>query len=357
MTDPGVDLIIPVHDPARPIERAVASVLTGTTAAVRVSVVAHNTDPAAITARLGELAERGDVRVIPFADGVRSPSGPFNAGLDAATAPYTSVMGSDDTLAPGAVDSWLARARASAADVVIPRLRHANGAAVPTPPTRPRSGRILDPIADRLSYRSAPLGLVSRARFGHLRFPAGVPVGEDLPYVTRLWFSGARIAYDRQGPAYLIHDDVAGRTTFLPRPLSEVFAVLPLVLDDPQFLALPRAARQAVAVKFIRIHLFGVVTYRSDPAQWTPTDRAELCDAAARILAAGEGIERVLSRRDRDLLDAILDLSAPAADLVRAGVRRRQFRHPSALVPRSLTHALHREAPLRFAAASALQLR
>lgn len=356
MSDPAVDVVIAVHDPARRIDRAVASVLTST-AALRVTVVAHNTEPAGIEARLARLSDDPRVRVLALRDGIRSPSGPFNLGLDAATAPYTSIMGSDDELQPGAVDSWLAHARRTGADAVIARLRHAGGGAVPTPPTRPRTRALLDPIADRLSYRSAPLGLISRDRFGELRLAEGVPVGEDLPMVTQLWFSGARISYDRRGPAYLIHDDAPDRTTMVTRPLAEVFAFVPHVLDAPWFPRLDRAAREAVVVKFLRIHLFGAVTYRSDPALWTAGERAVLSDAAAGMLRQGEGAERLLSRRDRILLDAALDPGVPAEELIAAAARRRQFARPDALVPRSLRDALHREAPLRFAAASALQLR
>ncbi|WJL95094.1 glycosyltransferase family A protein [Microbacterium sp. ET2] len=356
MTDPAVDLVIAVHDPARRIDRAVASALT-TVAPLRVTVVAHNTDPAAIAERLGAAGIDPRVRVVALADGVRSPAGPFNHGLDLATASYTSIMGSDDELELGAIDSWLTLAERTGADAVITHLRHAGGVAVPTPPTRPRTRRVLDPVADRLSYRSAPLGLVSRARFGDLRLTEGVMVGEDLPLVTRLWFSGARISYDRRGPAYLIHDDAADRTTMTPRPLADSFAFLPHVFDAPWFAGLPPGAREAVVVKFLRIHLFGAVTYRPDAALWTAGERAALSDAATRMIRHGEGAERLLSRRDRVLLDAALDPRRPAEELIAAAARRRQFSRPGALLPRSLRYALHREAPLRFAVASALQLR
>jgi len=356
MSAPLVDLVVAVHDPARRVDRAVGSALTSD-APLRVTVVAHNTDPAGIEDRLGVLAGDTRVRVVALADGVRSPAGPFNHGLDLATARFTSLLGSDDELERGAIDSWLARAERTGADAVLTRLRHAGGGAVPTPPTRPRTRRLLDPVADRLSYRSAPLGLVSRARFGELRLAAGVPVGEDLPYVTRLWFSGAPIGYDRWGPAYVIHDDAGDRTTMTPRPLAEVFAFVPHVLDAPWFVTLPRAAREAVVVKFLRIHLFGAVTHRSDPALWTAGERGALSAAATAMVARGEGAERLLSRRDRVLLDAALDPDVPTAQLITAAARRREFARPGALVPRALRHALHREAPLRFAAASALQLR
>jgi hypothetical protein len=352
-----VDVVIAVHDPSRPVERAVRSALSaGAPGSTGVIVVAHNTPIDAIVDRLGPLAAHPDVTVLPLADGIRSPAGPFNAGLDAAQARYTSVLGSDDELARGSITSWLETARRTGADAVIARLRIAGGGPVPTPPTRVFRGRLLDPVADRVSYRSAPLGLVSTARFGDLRFAHGLAVGEDVPYVTRLWFSGARIAYDRRGPAYVIHTGSADRTTVAPRPIAEELAYVPAVLDDPWFDALPPAARSAIAVKFLRIHVFGAVGNRADPALWAPGERVALLDATRRILAAGDGIERVLSRRDRDLLDAVLDETVSAEVLVSAALLRRSHAHPRSLLPRDLRYSLHREAPLRMAGASALQL-
>jgi hypothetical protein len=207
-----------------------------------------------------------------------------------------------------------------------------------------------------VSYRSASLGLVSTTAFGDLRFASGLAVGEDVPYVTRLWFSGGRIAYDRRGPAYLIHTESGDRTTVAPRPIADELAYIPVVLDDPWFADLSPQARAAIAVKFLRIHVFGAVGNRPDAAHWSLDERVALRDSARRVLAVGGGIERVLSRRDRDLLDAVLDERADAAVLVSAAVLRRQFAHPQSLLPRRLRDALHREAPLRMATASALQL-
>ncbi|MBO3664984.1 glycosyltransferase family 2 protein [Microbacterium stercoris] len=354
---PEVDLVIAVHDPARPIDRAVGSVLDATDAEVRVTVVVHGIDPDLIARNLATRLPDPRLRLLPFSDGRRSPAGPFNAGLDAADAPFTSVMGSDDTLEPHAIDSWLRVARRDAADVVIARLRHAGGAAVPTPATRPFRSRRLDGVRDRLSYRSAPLGLVSRARFGDLRFALDVPTGEDIPYVTALWFSGAGIAYDRRGPAYLIHDDGGPRTTFARRSIADEFAWLDRLLAEERFSTLPAAARSAAVAKLIRIQLFGAIFYRADAELWGASERAALADVAARLVETGAGVHEQLSRRDRDVLDGALDPARPATELIAAAYARRRFLAVGSLLPRRLRFALHREAPLRFAAATALQAR
>src|SRR5690606_20002949 len=124
-TDPAprVDVVIAVHTDERPIDRAVRSVLANA-APVRVTVVCHHVPAERIAARLGSLPDdaraRGhEVRLVEHDDGVPSPAGPFNEGLDLAEAEYVALLGSDDRFAPGAVDSWLVLAEETRADAVI----------------------------------------------------------------------------------------------------------------------------------------------------------------------------------------------------------------------------------------------
>lgn len=357
MTDsddqPLVDVIIAVHNPARPIARAVASVLRHTRCAVRVTVVCHNTDRAGIAANLREFADDARLRLLEHVDGIASPSGPFNAGLDAATGRFTTIMGSDDELAPGAVDSWVRVQKRDDASMVIPRLAHETGQGVATPPVRPFRTRRLDPVRDRLAYRSAPLGLVSRARLGDIRLASGSGTGEDNVYSLRVWFSGEPISFDAAGPAYLIHDDVGDRVTFSVRTISSELHFLPALLDDAVIAGLSRSGRSALVVKLIRIHLFGAVFNRRDALAWDPADLSDLEACARRILAFSPDAVRVLSRADRELLDEVLlGASASASRLTHLAAARRRFLRPGALLPRSLRHALAREAPMRILAAS-----
>src|SRR5690606_15289229 len=254
-------VVVAVHNTARPVERAVLSVLDSR-APVRVTVVCHHVPQAAIAEKLRDLPARArvwgqQVRLVEHADGVPSPAGPFNKGLELASAEFVALLGSDDRLAPGAIDSWLALAKG--ADAVIARVAYAapdgsERAVVPTPPARPGRRRDLDPVRDRLAYRSAPLGLLRREtleRLG-LRHVEGQPVGEDLELSTRLWFEGERIAFDRRGPAYLVGEDASDRVTFTPRPLDGDLAWLPTFLTADWFARLPLASRRAIAVKLLR---------------------------------------------------------------------------------------------------------
>jgi len=164
--DLAVDVVIAIHDASRPLQRALASLADAGLPddAVRTTVVCHGVAKEDVQRGVDE-AMRSRVRWLHTDDG-RGPGMPFGVGIAAAEAEYVSIMGSDDWLEPGALAGWLDFARANRLDAVIPRERHASGALVRTPPVRswPLHRRVrLDPLRDRLVYRTAPLGLVRRA--------------------------------------------------------------------------------------------------------------------------------------------------------------------------------------------------
>ncbi|GAA2235007.1 hypothetical protein GCM10010401_03580 [Rarobacter faecitabidus] len=353
---PDVDLVIAVHSSARDIARAAASALTGTRADVRVTVVCHNVAADEIAASLGDISADPRIRLTTLADGIASPAGPFNLGLDLADGRFTSVLGSDDFLEPGAIDSWLARAEADRADAVIARLKHDSGGVVPTPPTRPGRRSGLDFVRDRLAYRSAPLGLIRRSTLGELRFAPGLTTGEDLAYVCRAWTSGA-VSFDRGGPAYVIGSAATDRTTRIPRAIRDEFAYVAPILDSDWFARLSDGQQAALVVKFIRVHVFGAIANRPDPGWWTRPQRNDLLVTTRELLDRGHGIERVLSLRDRRVLALIASVDEPAEILLAAVRARRQYSSPGALVPATASRLLHREAPIRFSLASFLASR
>lgn len=356
MADPAIDVVIAVHTPERPIGRAVASVLDGSGECSRVTVVCHNVNAGAIAAKVAP-AHRERVRYIEHHDGRRTPATPFNRGIEAATAPYVSIMGSDDQLEPGACASWLDLARRSRADAVITRLvRGDRRVPVPTPPTRPLRRTGLDGTRDRLSYRSAPLGLVTRNvldRLG-LRLDDEVAVGDDVPLVTRLWFE-SRVAYDRFGPAYVIGEDAGDRVTFTARPIDAELAFVHRLLRAPWFATYPAAAREAVATKLLRIHVFGVVLNRETDF-WDDAERRALAGVTTALLVAVPDVARNLSLAEKDLLTAILDHSTDAHELRALAESRRRHGTPRTIrTPRS-RDLLRRESPGRLMVASTLAL-
>lgn len=348
-----VEVIIACHTPQRPVGRAVASILEGNGEHSSVAVVCHNRDPEEIAAVIAP-EHREHVRFLEHRDEHRSASGPFNAGMASSTAEFVAIMGSDDTLAPGAVESWLAVQERTGADFVITRLALGDaGSGVPTPAARMHRDGLVDLVADRLSYRSAPLGLMRRAML--LRTGAqlveGATIGGDVGMVTQL-MATCPTAYDRCGPPYVIGEDAGDRVTYVVRPMREQLGFFPDLFEADWYRHLPVAARRAIGVKVLRIHVFGAVFYRDDVTIWTREERFALAEITARVITGAPGCLAPLSRADRDLVDACLDPSVNAAVLVQAALARRRHGRPATLLPRSLGHLLDREAPLRFMASS-----
>lgn len=341
-----VDVIIPVHSASRPIRRAVASVLEGTTAAVRALVVAHNIDLRVIRENLSDLADDPRVLLLDLIDGISSPAGPMNHGLGHAEADYFSLLGSDDELAPGAVDAWIEIARRSNASVVIARIDRDIQGPDPLPPTRPGRTRNLDPVKDRLSYRCAPLGLVSREQFGGLRFSPGLHSGEDLEFTAHLWFTGEHIAYARSSPGYIGHEDASDRVTNVVRSVPEDFAFLDAIERAPWFNQLTPKARRAFGVKNLRLHLFDAIYHRLTGPGGIDAHREDLDAVIDRIERMSPGSLALLARTDRAVIDAIRE-PRPDVELVLRLLAARWQNGLDARIPRNPLLALHPQAPYR----------
>ncbi|WP_311243167.1 glycosyltransferase [Microbacterium sp. WCS2018Hpa-23] len=348
MDIPLIDVIIPVHSATRPVRRAAASVLDGTRAAVRVNVVAHNIDPEVIESNLGDLLTDERLRLLPFHDGIASPAGPMNHGIDNATARFISVMGSDDELAAGAIDSWLALQRDTGASTVLARIRISGRGSDPYPPVRNgRRQRRLDARKDRLAYRSAPLGIVDRERFQDLRFTEGLPSGEDLAYSATLWFTGEQIAYDLHGPAYLVNDDADDRVTFSGRSVAEDFAFLDAIEAMQWYPSLGARERQALAVKILRVHFFDAVLARVNAPDGLSAQRDDLTDVLGRVERMAPGVLSLLARVDRLVIDEVRAAAPNAARVLHLLDARWNYRTIGALLPRNPFLVLHRQAPFR----------
>lgn len=344
---PLVDVTVPVHNAVRPIARAVSSIVDHTRVAVRVNVVAHNVDPDVIGANLGALIADPRVRLLSLRDGIHSPAGPMNYGIAHSDAPFIAVMGSDDELAPGALDSWLALAQRTGATTVLARV-DLRDRIDPYPPVRRGRRRTrLDARKDRLAYRSAPLGLIDRRRFGQLRFTEGLASGEDLAYSATLWFTGHDIAYDLTGPAYIVNSDAGDRVTFAPRAVADDFEFLDAIEATPWFAQLGRRARTALAIKVLRVHFFDAVLARANSAEGIGPHRDGLNAVADRLDRMAPGVFRLLARVDNRVVAEVRSAS-PDPHAIRALLTSRwNYRSVGALVPADPLLTLHRQAPLR----------
>jgi glycosyltransferase involved in cell wall biosynthesis len=351
MTTPSVDVIIPVHTAERPIARAVASVLTGTVAAVRVNVVCHNIDAEAIAESLGSWAEDARVRLLSLHDGLSSPAGPINVGLDAATADFTALLDSDDTYEPGAVDAWLEVQTRDRADVVIPMFKYADGSSTRTPPIRPFRSKNLDGVRDRLAYRTRQHGLVSRHRFPTLRMTPGLRSGEDVIQGATIWYSSARISFARSLPAYRIHEDGGERTSVSVKPAAESLLFLDAVLDPSFTDGLTVGQRESFAIKLLKTHIMDVLAVALETN--AISDLVQIADAIQRVCNLSPGVLDIMSRRDTAILNGVTAGANANALSDQLAIRTEYLRIDNVLTSLPI-RVLSSQAPLRFLAATLL---
>jgi Glycosyltransferases, probably involved in cell wall biogenesis len=354
--EPTVDVIVPVHASARPVRRLAESVLTANEAPVRITFVCHNIEPERIAVSLGEFAADPRVRLLAFRDSTRSPAGPFNHGLDAATGAFVTKIDSDDALEKGAIDAWLHVQQRTGADVVMARMVvDETGAEIFTPPVRPkplrpRASAGLDPVRDRLAYRTSVMGLVSRRVLDRARAIEGLESGEDIEQSLRLWFTTPTVVIADRAPAYRVHGGADDRVTGAARPIADEFAWLSRLESSPWFAALTDRERASIGLKLIRIHLFGAVANRGAEGL-ASADRETLADVALRLVRiAGDGIG-ALSIADARLLSLIRSGTAEPDALAAAAAARRRFTHPNALIAARATSTFGVGGPVRLAAA------
>jgi hypothetical protein len=354
---PSVDVVIAVHDASRPVGRAAASALADGVATVRVIVVCHGV-------RASSFAEFGDVSGAPitwieYADGIHSPAGPFNYGIGASQADFVTVMGSDDYYEPGAMTVAIDRLGTDDPDALVLPLRHQSGEEVRNPLARRGHVHALDPVRDRMAYRTAPLALIRRSTLDRLalKFTPGLSTGEDIDFSARLWFSDARIDFHPGDPGYVIGADAQDRVTAEPLPARIEVAPVAALLKTKWAHSLGSARRRALAVKVLRIHVLGPLLRRVNA---TRADLSELQqdllseeDAAAYASLASDAVRlapRTLvpfSRSDRKILDALARPHPNAGEIRLAAVAHAHSAAFDTLVPRNPLAAFDREGNVR----------
>lgn len=346
-----VDVIVACHSPDRPLGRAVNSILGGNPEA-RPVVVSHNIDAETLRQHHPEL-NSPRVQVLELHDGIPSPSGPFNYGIAQSSAEFVSIMGSDDCLDAGAVAHWLDFADRWQADAVITRLvRGDQRVLVRSPAIRPLHTGLRDVVRDRLSYRSAPLGLVRRRAVDELNLvlTPGARNGGDLAFVTRLWSLG-RIVYAAGGPGYVEMSGAADRVTGVMKSVDEELQPVVELVGSDWFVALPSRTRRAVAVKLLRRNIMDSIVKRRRES-WEPPELRRLAEIVTLVFDSAPHLSRLLSCRERRLFQAVS--GAPGNQLTRAADAAKEYRHPAALVGLHPESWVHPAGPLRYAFAGAL---
>lgn len=302
-----VEIVVAVHRRDRPLSRALRSILSSESAGA--VVVAHGILPSEL-----DLPEDARVRVIEVPGGVGHPGVAFNAGIQAATAPWVGIMGSDDWFEDGAVESMLAHLRADRADGVIAPLRYDHRSEnLVVPVTRRR--RNLQAARDHLFHRTAPLGLFRREvlQDPHFRLDEETVSGEDLEAGVRLWTSGRRWSYYPADPAYVVGSDGGERTTTLVRPLPEHAAAWMKVWAGSTPKGLTERERQDLAEKMFQTHIIPLLQTRPKPEDWPRGDFEWTAELTQMMAEHAPGFNRGFTRSWETAYQGLLEGDRNAA--------------------------------------------
>lgn len=269
----SIEVVVPVHDPARPLERGLRSIvsqqaeLAAVGVELRATVVCHNIQIADIKNSVpADLTSNDSVSWLHHGDGIKSPAGPRNDALEKSSATFLCFLDSDDYLEAGSLAAWWKLADAMTAAAVIAPLRTPEGTILRSPRIRPGKPAVLNAVKDGLAYRSVPYGLLRRSALLaiHFRYAEGIATGEDIASTLKLWFRAGTICYPYNAPAYHQTDDSGpNRVTSSLLPLAEEFAWLDGLLTEPWLLSASEAERRAVALKIVRVHCVGALLRRA----------------------------------------------------------------------------------------------
>lgn len=372
----SIEVVIPVHDVNRPLQRAIDSVLAqsedlkGRSTSLLITVVAHNIEIATLQSHLRqETLASGQITWLQHNDNLRSPSGPRNAALDASVATFLSFLDSDDYLENGSLPAWLDAAKANDASAVIAPLRTPENTILHSPRIRSNKPKILDPLKDGLAYRSVPYGLLRRSSLAesNFRYAEGIGTGEDLATTLKLWFESGPIVYPYGAPAYCQTDDSgAGRVTSSVLSIADEFRWLESVISSNWLEKSPRKISSSVALKLMRVHGVGALRRRGqlalsasspelgndvEPAQhgvklWSVAERDSWAGVFRTLRELSRNNLAALSQRDWQLAQAAAEASTEA-QLAAAVVRHESSGRAGELLTHNLASVFARESTLR----------
>lgn len=121
MSRPDVTVVVIVYNDRELLPAAVRSAMEQTLRNIEIVVVDHGSDDG--TSEVADLLAASDdrVRVIHLSDNEGGPGRPCNVGIEAAGAPYITIVGSDDELTPDACRLMLGAAEEHGAELVLGR--------------------------------------------------------------------------------------------------------------------------------------------------------------------------------------------------------------------------------------------
>lgn len=197
---PPVSVVIPAHNAARWLGRAIESVLAQKHPVDLIVVDDGSTDGTALAA----AAYAPRLRLLSVPNGGASEA--RNHGLARATAPFILFLDADDRLEPGSLRAWSEALRTAGADIAFgPFATERDG--ILTPGTGAAPGR--DLLADWLRGRATPPCAVLWRRSFVQQIGGWRPVlrNQDGELCMRALIEGARVTFAAKGRGVWVHHD------------------------------------------------------------------------------------------------------------------------------------------------------
>ncbi|MEU6575051.1 glycosyltransferase family A protein [Streptomyces sp. NPDC046805] len=331
MTDPTVSVIIPAYNAMPYLTRCISSVAEQTIGrgALEVIVVDDgSTDGTAAELERLTTVYPGLMQVIRQ-ENSGSPSAPRNVGLDLAQGRFVFFLDADDHLGPEALERMVATAEKNGTDIVLGKMVSVGGRSLPTSMfkrTQPKT----DVFDSRVYWALNALKLFRRELLERhaLRFPTGLTIGEDQPFVALAYLhaSGISVLADYDFLFCSLRDDGGNATV---RALGSEFRlrILARMVDLLLENVPPGPGRDHLAHRHLTIEVQEILAHlarEARPEQQKNLDR--LADVVAPLWH--EGLRTRLSAmawlrlhlvRHR-MLDELLELIRFEAELKTSGV-------------------------------------
>ncbi|MFI0896879.1 glycosyltransferase family 2 protein [Streptomyces sp. NPDC020983] len=184
------------------------------------------------------------------------PAAPSNKALDAATGRYVFFIGSDDRLAPFALERMVAAADEHGSDVVVGKMEGTNGRYVHQELYQETRHDVTF-TNSALPWTVANTKLFRRElveRHG-LRFPEDMPVGSDQPFTIEACLRASRISVLADGTYYYaVKREDSGNITYRANHEARL-ACAARVMDHVAGLVEPGPLRDAVLMRHFRWEL------------------------------------------------------------------------------------------------------
>lgn len=327
----SVDIIVPVHNTRRPIERAVSSILASRSSKIGVLVVCHNVSRFDILKNLKHLTQDTRLRVIEYWDGKSSAAGPRNYAIDYSDADYLGFLDSDDEYEPDALDTWVSELSGNP-DLLIGQLSSDGVGRIAAP--CPRGGVFdgLNAVRDLLNYRTAPVGVLARrslvASVESPKYREGFRVGEDIALGAFLWNYATHIAYSRSATGYRIRADGDDRVTGEGLSVEEILSPIRDVVSHPSIRALSRRKRQALGVKLLRHQVIEFIKGRLTAGLLDHQIPAAVAYTVRELLSFAPGSKGFFDFCDARLIRALQesDFESAAREIERADTTPHQLK-------------------------------